>query len=92
MTEDALGGKGKLRDRELNPGLPRDRRRYLPLYYRGDTLRQPHLFAPHMHIHYSSSSSLLAPHSYLTAAATRQHTCHRFIPPLPCGRVATHLW
>ncbi len=28
--------KGKLRDRELNPGLPRDRRRYSPLYYRGD--------------------------------------------------------
>ena len=27
--------KKMLRDRELNPGLPRDRRRYLPLYYRG---------------------------------------------------------
>ena len=25
----------RLRDRELNPGLPRDRRGYLPLYYRG---------------------------------------------------------
>ena len=25
----------KLRDRELNPGLPRDRRGYSPLYYRG---------------------------------------------------------
>lgn len=25
----------KLRDRELNPGLPRDRRGYLPLYYHG---------------------------------------------------------
>ena len=25
----------KLRDRELNPGLPRDRRGYYPLYYRG---------------------------------------------------------
>ena len=24
-----------LPDRESNPGLPRDRRRYLPLYYRG---------------------------------------------------------
>ena len=25
-----------LPDGELNPGLPRDRRGYLPLYYRGD--------------------------------------------------------
>ena len=32
-----LRGKKKnaLPDRESNPGLPRDRRRYLPLYYRG---------------------------------------------------------
>ena len=29
------GVKKKLPDRESNPGLPRDRRRYLPLYYRG---------------------------------------------------------
>ena len=27
--------KDALPDRESNPGLPRDRRRYLPLYYRG---------------------------------------------------------
>ena len=26
-----------LRDGESNPGLPRDRRGYSPLYYRGDT-------------------------------------------------------
>ena len=26
----------KLRRRELNPGLPRDRRKYSPLYYSGD--------------------------------------------------------
>ena len=31
-----LGSKGKdLPDGELNPGLPRDRRGYSPLYYRG---------------------------------------------------------
>ncbi len=29
------GKKKVLPDRESNPGLPRDRRRYLPLYYRG---------------------------------------------------------
>ena len=28
-------GKKELPDRESNPGLPRDRRRYSPLYYRG---------------------------------------------------------
>ncbi len=35
---DSLGmqqGSRKLRGRELNPGLPRDRRKYKPLYYRG---------------------------------------------------------
>jgi hypothetical protein len=33
----------KLRDRELNPGLPRDRRGYLPLYYRGYAHKPTHL-------------------------------------------------
>ncbi len=33
--------KKKLPDRESNPGLPRDRRRYLPLYYRGPHYKQP---------------------------------------------------
>ena len=28
--------KSQLPDGESNPGLPRDRRGYLPLYYRGD--------------------------------------------------------
>ena len=30
-----MKGKKELPDRESNPGLPRDRRRYSPLYYRG---------------------------------------------------------
>ncbi len=30
-----MDGARKLRDRELNPGLPRDKRKYQPLYYRG---------------------------------------------------------
>ena len=33
--EKEVKGLKKLPGRESNPGLPRDRRRYLPLYYRG---------------------------------------------------------
>ena len=32
--------KKELPDRESNPGLPRDRRRYSPLYYRGPVVAQ----------------------------------------------------
>ena len=55
----------KLPDRELNPGLPRDRQEYLPLYYRGCrdsaalpllTLRSRRISA--LFLHFRSSSGV----------------------------------
>ena len=39
-----LLNKKLLRDGESNPGLPRDRRGYSPLYYRGDVLRRIYFY------------------------------------------------
>ena len=40
QTNKVFGKKKRqLPGRESNPGLPRDRRRYLPLYYRGHLLQ-----------------------------------------------------
>ena len=47
-----IGKRNVLPGRESNPGLPRDRRRYLPLYYRGLTVNQ----VPYFVIHYISEN------------------------------------
>ncbi len=71
--------KGKLRDRDLNPGLPRDRRRYSPLYYRGDT--------PHQHGGWWWQSNNLS--TAILILLQHSHVTHQFIHPLTTTTTTT---
>ena len=51
-----------LRDGESNPGLPRDRRGYSPLYYRGDVRGSPDFI--HISSNQMTSSSFLMNESF----------------------------
>ena len=45
--EKMKSGEKVLPGRESNPGLPRDRRRYLPLYYRGSLSSVSNIYIPY---------------------------------------------
>lgn len=86
--------KSRLLDRESNPGLPRDRRRYSPLYYRGvrDLCHFSRILNLTKHNHSTTTNTPQRIHMH-TYTLTLAHTCtnRHYVTSNPALHCTTHL-